>query len=529
MAHGQIVLLAILIERIIDSTLLLSCIFIFHYNLLFNFGISPQIIMGFIVISILGLAAAIFGTYPESKYLHLKIQIEYLWKKNRTKIILISTGVWFCYIVSGFLTAFALSLDFREWLTWNVSSFRLFDFGSKEFKFDQPFNIIFVFGFLLLGFVASFLGHKSNRVINFFTGSEADSFNRIRASSNPKGKISRILFLESPVETYLRKSQTLEIIGQEFRGGSGAMIFSLKSNPKKIRKIGFGHHRNRIQSQFRYLEQFKDKWQFPGVENLTMSESSFSYDMDFISSACSMHSFLSTLNDRAQIEEQMQKLFHFIEVGNTTVGQLAKSEYWNRQNIFWNIKLRKCLDEVFLRVPQLFVSPQISINGKIYCNLGDIFTQVMSLSIFSPKILEISNPHGDSTLSNLLYQIETNKIVSIDPNPEQILQNSTVDHGKVLQSLLMKYEDTLDASLIPDIDLSSITYKPVENEAIERAGHMYLDLLHFRPELQKASEIMCFASMIRLLPYRLNQDIKTAPIFIAQTIELGNTLVEKYS
>jgi hypothetical protein len=523
------IVLALVLERLMDSIALISCLAIFAASITVISG-SAQVVYIVIVVIVVSLLNLL-----QLKKIHMlgllqwNSHLRFLTKNSLREIIKVSGVVWICYLCSGLLLTLALSLNFKDWLLWNVSSFRLFDFANGDIAIVSAFNVVFIFGFLILGVLASTLGHRSNRLLDKLTDSKSDSCRLKSLSKEPERLFSRVLFLEAPIETYWRKMQTQGTIGKIHEGGSGALIFSLLKDQKVIRKVGFGHQKSRVQQQFEYLQLQRENWSFPKSGNPILEKSSFSYDMGIVSSASPMYPLISSLTNESRIEEETLRIFQYIEAGNKPIGSIEMTKYNKQLNLLWNVKLQKSVNEILVRYPQLFTSPRITINGTPQSNLRELFIKMKSLAFCAPAVLEISNPHGDPTLGNLLLETNTNKIVGIDPNPNQIIRNSTIDHGKVLQSLLVNYEETISSRTYPRIARDQISYEPTVNPAIELSSQIYLDLLNEDLGIRQVSEIMCFTSMIRLLPYRLDQDFETAPTYIGKTIELGNSLVAKYA
>ena len=139
-----------------------------------------------------------------------------------------------------------------------------------------------------------------------------------------------------------------------------------------------------------------------------------------------------------------------------------------------------------------------------------------------PKVFESSNiVHGDLTLENLLYISSKEMVVSIDPNPNQLLVHPSVDFGKLLQSLRIGYE-SLEKKIQP------FNPKNLEQKINYTLPSNYLYLLteldkyltNFETdmdysEIKKISEAQYLMHILRLLPYKLKFNPGYFPIFVA--------------
>jgi hypothetical protein len=237
---------------------------------------------------------------------------------------------------------------------------------------------------------------------------------------------------------------------------------------------------------------------------------------------------LASLKTNQIQHEECLKLFNFIEAGNEPSRKLKLSEYRDSLEMLWNDKLQQIIEEIHVRIPILGLDDNLIINGSQNRSLWNSWKLLSQMALDSEPILVESNTHGDSTLSNLLLIKDDSSIRSIDPNPNQLVRNSSIDHGKVLQSLLLKYEDSLLSQTKVVMTRNEITYTPVINDVIDTCGRHYLDILREKNGSSLVAELMCFSSMLRLLPYRMDHDFPMAPLFLAQTIEYGNRLLVKY-
>lgn len=527
-ARKSIVLNAIAIERFFDTSILIAFIYVYigidSYK-----SISAQI--GFILLCIVTyflICVANNRRFRSKEQLLWYGQFIHLVKKRKIIIIGSVLGIWTSYLCSGLLIVKFFSIRATDWLMWNLSSFRLLNYTTGNFQLTQVFNIVFIFSFLILGIIMSLLGHRSNRYIDYLTQSKSDSMSIYRLKAFRRSNVSRRMFLEAPLESYWRRENKSGLIGKIHEGGSGALVYSPNTNPLTIRKVGFGHQKHRVKGQFDYILNHTEKWRFPAVRNGTLGRDYFSYDMENIQPSVSMYEIISQTENYNVIETSTREIFKYIILGNKPMGRLEHSEYQRQQHYFWGYKLESIIHNLKLQMPEYFIHSVLDINGKTYDNLEILFLKLKRLAFVSQAQYEISNPHGDPTLSNLLLESKNKRLRGLDPNPNQVIQNISIDHGKVLQSLMAQYEDLLKYKDDIDTDYGYINYKIIMNDSITRSKDLYLEMLIDDLEMLRISELMCFASMLRMLPYRIDQQLETAPVFLAKTIEIASIIEEKY-
>lgn len=525
---SPISLMAIIIERLIDSIFLISGLLIFTSRNIWRTGAIQIYFIVFVVVAIVAFA------YCPRKYREMSAitqwnrQLSYLKKNSASGLIFVSFGIWISYLLSGYLICQLLATELASWFAWNTAGYRLVLLEAGEHQFTQGFNIFFIFSFLLISLVTSLMGHRSNSLTKVLNGTAPDTAYPTKLLSRHVNKIERTFFLESPMETYWRKTLSNGTVEEIYSGGSGALVYSLTTEINTIRKVGFGFQKYRLEEQYKYMHEHSKLWNFPKVRNPELTQMYFSFDMDLFANSVPLYSYLGGIKDNECSRVEIERLYGFIENGNSPYKKINRSEYSESLRRLWEKKLQLVVEEVHSRVPQLSTGGDIWINGRHHTNLMNVFSSLKLLALSLDPILVETNPHGDPSLSNLLINKINKEILSIDPNPSQLLKNSSIDHGKVLQSLFLLYEDNLENRIIPSLSKNEINYTRASNRSIEISGEYYFGMLSQNELLAINSELMCFASMLRLLPYRLNQEFEYAPIFLAQAIEYGNALLEKY-
>ena len=524
-SNRAIILNALAIERVMDAGIL-----IFVVVSLYGLNTLNILWLQITFFLLLLLSYTTFYVFADqfsekTKNSSLMKQIFHLVKVRFKEIIILFYSIWITYILAGFLVVLVYSEDFRGWLSWNVSSFRLINFASGEINLFQKYNIIFVLTFLFFGLAVSFFGHQSNRYLDLLTGSRSDSLSRDYMETILRQCGKRDLFLAAPISKYWCEVKKNDLCVEIYTGGSGALVFSLRPDPHVLRKVAFGRQKSRLIEQYDYLEKFSNNWHFPNIGNPVFGKDYFSFDMEKIHPAKTLYEKLVLCDKITDIEVYVNQIHKFINGANSSVGLISQSDLRINTEVFWGKKLQPILDHTKLQLPELFFSQTIDINGRSLKGLDVVFEEIRKLALGVPGCSSLSAPHGDSTLGNLLIEEINLQIRGIDPNPNQIVKNISIDHGKVLQSLMGQYEGLMATGKLLETRLGAVVYSQTESSSIEMACELYLQLLAADSDVFIHSQIMCFASMMRLLPYRLEQHPKSAPIFTARTIELGNRIL----
>jgi len=524
-SNRLIILNAISIERMMDAgSLVLIIISLYGLNTLNILKLQTSFLM-ILILVYLTIFALANKVSIVTKNASLTKQIFYLGKSRAKEIFILFQAVWATYLIAGFLVTLVYSEDFRGWMIWNVSSFRVINFMNGEINLSWKYNDLFVLIFLFFGIVIAFFGHQSNRFLDRLTSSKSDSLTKEYTQSVLFQSRNRDLFLSAPISKYWREVKKKDLCLEIYNGGSGAVVFSLATNPYLLRKVAFGRQRPRLIDQHDFLKKHFKKWNFPYVENPTLGRDYFSFDMEKIYPSKTIYEELVLCHESDLIEAHATRIFEFIDTANLDVGFINQADLRSKTEVLWNKKLQRILKQTKLQIPWFFVHKSIDINGRSFKNLEIVFEEIRRIVISIEGLSSITTPHGDSTLGNLLVRESDLQIRGIDPNPSQIIRNVSIDHGKVLQSLMGQYEDLMASGDILEIGLGYVFYTQMERHSIEIASEKYLQLLAVDSKVFKHSQIMCFVSMMRLLPYRLEQDPKSAPIFAARTIELGNRIL----
>ena len=531
-AKSSFIITAIVAERIIDTIFLLVI-------LLLSFSLNGfrEIVWQ---ITFLTLAAFIVMMIPNlqkssvlsvtSKEASIKIafaevfaQLRFLIRLKFKVLLLLAISMWMFYTSAGLFLVKYSNEPFDSWVSWNLDVFRVYDLTSKTFQLDSLFNLVFIFAFLGVALIVSFLSHNSGRLFQFLSNSTSDKFLGNSARIFQDTNIRRKLLL-APVESYIRSESITKTNSIIYPGGSGALIYSSNLNSGIIHKVAFGHSSARLEDQYNYIRELPVYWNFPRVSNPVKRVNFFSYDIERVASGVPLNTFMGTFSDLDHRNNLSKMLFDFIEIGNSSKKSISDSE--TRQNLdeVWQLKISRIIRDLKVQLPYFFSTDKVMINDIPYDNLDILMHKIRRKAFESYIPSEVTSVHGDAALSNLLWSLDQKNIFAIDPNPNQIFKNAVIDHGKVLQSLWADYENLLTNAKLQEVHISRISYSVSENSNLSGYLSQYGQLLTSLG-IFEISKIMCFVSMVRLLPYRINLDNDNSAIFLARTVEVGTKIL----
>ena len=283
--------------------------------------------------------------------------------------------------------------------------------------------------------------------------------------------------------------------------------------------------------QYEFIVDSLQDWNFPKLISSESRPGFFRYDMEYVQSSLTVFDYLSNTNlDDEAIDHLTLAIFNFVEKNY----QLNNKKNLATQNLscnfqkMWDQKVIENITKLESLAPEFFVFDSFMINGKEKLNLR-ILSQELSKKLENlVSYEEVTEIHGDLTLSNMLFNTVEQQIHSIDPNPDQIYKSIVVDHGKVLQSLWGSYEGLIDGNgVIVTHTTNEIRYTSAVSIHVLKAYDRYMKLLGTDVNKVRCSEILCFVAFVRLLPYRIALDRSSAALFFAKAMEIGEYLLNQ--
>lgn len=171
----------------------------------------------------------------------------------------------------------------------------------------------------------------------------------------------------------------------------------------------------------------------------------------------------------------------------------------------------------------------IVVNGVRMDPPAKIFIELMRK--YSPYFLkerECRDLHGDLTFENIL--VKNGNLIYLDPNPNNIVSEWTLEGGKILQSLHSLYERL---AIEGQFDQAHNHFR-VEFPTSYRMHQIYdkwrtCSRLNFTGEEWLSFHLHEAIHFTRLLPYRLSQNQDRFPIYALRMRQLFADLPSRFS
>jgi hypothetical protein len=338
----------------------------------------------------------------------------------------------------------------------------------------------------------------------------------------------KINLLEESSKIFDHEIRFLKDLG----GGSGASTYIIshlsKPDTSVIKMSNEFEIMSRLEIQYKHLKKL-DQMNVPvikvnnlyiGIPNLV------AYDMTYNINVSDFHRFILQAPVGASIN-LLQRLMNSLSVNIFGLNKEFGFQYRETFDYYYESKISRIFEDLQDYFDSFSKDDKIIINDQVYLTLNkDRFNRWLSnYGIVGAGCVGI---HGDLTFQNMLINNVTQELLLIDTNPMQNLQHPSVDIGKILQSLRLRYElfDMCDLEL--SVSGCTIKYKLPDSKAYseleasisewlftEKMKSDYVDLI-------AQSEAQYGLHLLRLLPYKLRNDPQRFPIFYAELVKFIN-------
>jgi hypothetical protein len=471
------------------------------------------------------------------KFLYQNQQIYRRVHSARFKYVVFTVLMWGSYILAVNLFSVFLPVDFSGALVGLYGNFveSPTRFIFKSATLNAATGLVFMMSMPLL--IITLVGALSNK----------KGYEFLRKSEKKlSGSIPLPEILFSPIELreYMsnlqsRKNNMIEELSKSFEfkinflrdlsGSSGAT--TLVVHYPAINRLSIIKMANeeflmqRLNAQFMHIkEMMKKKVPVTQVEKVFGENQSYlAYEMPFSEKISPIHKSF----DRLPINSTMEILSEMMMTLNSTLYQIEQTDSMKyRKNILYYYlkKIDHIFEELdpFLRATT--INDRISINNKEYDALNRTRFK-MWLTQFGIVGNGCQDVHGDLTFQNILLDSDKKSVLLIDSNPNQAIQHPSIDLGKILQSLRLRYE--LFDSQKPQIRLikGEINYKLPQSDVYYELESRTDEWLYSKYLIENFPNIKLLAHaqfgmhLLRLLPYKLRYRPEEFLIFYAELIK----------
>ncbi len=317
-------------------------------------------------------------------------------------------------------------------------------------------------------------------------------------------------------------------IANFFHGNSGALVALVKKNNKYfIRKVARDQIIiSRLIEQYKWLKENQINC-LPYVNPVSfLRTKNFSYyEMPYTQGSMDMYDWVHRVSIKKStrlFSIIIEKIYesHSKNLYSVTTKKMVK-EFFNKK-IIANIEFTKSHLNEFISLDKFVINGEnFSIKEWDFLFDYDFTENMMSGS----KLTKI---HGDLTLENIVIGVNSDWFL-IDPNPSKGFQSSSMDWAKLLQSLNMGYEN-LSRNSTCNYSKEYIFF--VHNlsdryEALKDYLWTFISKKFNKDELMQI-EFQEIIHYLRLLSYKINQNINSGILFFAVTCILIRRFKLKY-
>lgn len=317
---------------------------------------------------------------------------------------------------------------------------------------------------------------------------------------------------------------------KSFKGGSNAQTMLVwEESSLRVKKITLSQYKLKLSEQAKWLKDRSDLNHIPNVINEDNAEQYYSYDLEYKENYYPMFDYIHSKEPKDSMKI-IEKIIDFMK--SHIYEKNSKKNYTGELRKYIEDKIYgKISDTAKLNanLNKLLAYKNLRINDKKYLNLLEIVNMIAknenamrSLSTYSETTI-----HGDLTIDNLLVSDE-NDFLIIDPNNENLVSNTSVDLGKIYQSLHSGYEFLIqqNSCVVKDNCINFEDNKSYKYDSIYKLLNLKL-----KKDMPKDEYNSIFfheaVHYCRMLTYRANIDPATLPIYYAKAVILFNEYYKK--
>ncbi len=318
---------------------------------------------------------------------------------------------------------------------------------------------------------------------------------------------------------------------KSFRGGSNAHTMLVWQDEElRVKKITLPQFTTKLKDQAEWLVERKKLPNLPRVVQQATTDQYYYFDLAYEEDFFPFFDFIHSRTD-AENYTVVQKTIDFMnkEIYQPTPGNNSLTKLTNYID---SKVLTKVSDTAALSgaINNLLTYPVLKVNGTSYTNLLNIVTKIKDSKKIMKELSEYDESpiHGDLTVDNLIVSNKGDFMV-IDPNNENQVSSPVVDFGKLYQSLHSGYEFLIqlercrvDKDVVDFEDSKSHKYEALFR-SLDKDQKKSLTPAQYRSIVFHEAVHYC-----RMLPYRVNINPETVPVFYATAVKLFNEFYDQY-
>ena len=332
------------------------------------------------------------------------------------------------------------------------------------------------------------------------------------------------------LQEFLSMNQDVSILRDCSAGSDATTMLCISPQGTVYRKYAFGAGpAQKLSEQVQWLQEQKEDLPLPEICQVREGRYSFSYDMLCRSSAVGLFEYIYS----KPVEQSWALLQSVLELLDTKLyskasGEITPEEITNyiSEKVTKNLQLI-CANR---QLHSLTQKETLIINGLPYRGLPVLQTMLEPehlRGIFSGDRYAVV--HGDLTVENIVCNPAEDTCYLIDPNPGNPVKTPGIDYAKLLQSLHGGYE-FLGISRAPAVEENEIHFLLPDSDRYRELYHCFHRWMTERlsPEEVRSVYYHEIVHWLRLLPYKLRKNEKTAVQYFAAMIAVMNDIYERY-
>ncbi|MBO4679361.1 MAG: flippase-like domain-containing protein [Lachnospiraceae bacterium] len=465
-------------------------------------------------------------------------------KLNKIKLIVVTVGMWFVYILSygsfaWFYTSLGTDTGWRDifLMLFGESGVKastvMISLFNGEVAEKQLYFVVYMLLPLLILFLVSL-------IVKRFSGDKEDESEYLNLLPQINAE-ERLVFLDKYfsgenreyINNYLKINQGVSIIRDYSAGSNATTMLCVDNRGTFFRKYAFGKDGEKLSEQVKWIEAYRNILPLPEILKNDSNEFYCYYDMPYDSATVGMFEYAHSMpTDKSMtilrnVFDKLENTLYKASVCEASVEDIDS---------YISEKVVKNLDRIYSarKLRPLCDYDTVVINGKEYRNLK-FYEKMLSrdnlMKVFSKD--GISAIHGDLTVENIVCvrkNGEEDDFYLIDPNTGNILDSPNLDYGKMLQSLHGGYEFLMSVRSVKVTDnrIDFLFAKSAVYESLYEETDRYLRE-HFSEERVKSIYYHEIVHWLRLMPYKIDKDYYTAPAFYAGLLMVLDDVYKRFS
>ena len=456
-------------------------------------------------------------------------------KLNKLWLLLQTVAMWGSYLLSYSCVAAFLSARGESWSLTDIflMMFQSRALGQSTFVVSSemlsptselllclyillPLPVMLGSGLLLARKGGALRSQRSMRILPQLHGEEQLRFLDTYFTSSQR----------QSVQEYLEMNHDVCILQDYSSGSDATTMLCIKGNETVFRKYAFGAAADKLVEQAMWLRQHAGRLPLAEVSAEKRSDVAYCYDMAYQTQGIGLFQYIYThpIEDswallRTLLQDLEERLYT-PDAGPMDPSSIAE---------YIDSKVRANLEILQKnRTLKALMEPDyLTINGRQYRNLPLLMPMLQPThlrDIFAKDVR--TDLHGDLTVENIICRGEDtpdSPYYLIDPNPTATAATKNMDYAKLLQSLHGRYELLkLSPSLkvtgdhisffLPDTGQYRQLYQCYHSWLTDRFDHDAVRSIYYH-------EIIHW---LRLLPYQIRRNERTAPCYYAGLIIVMN-------